>query len=232
MADGLMADGCAMDIVLFGKPGAGKGTQAPRIAAALGVPTVATGDVLRGAVRAGTPMGLAAKAYMDRGDLVPDDVILGIMKETLGRGEFARGSLLDGVVRTTPQADGMSRVLRELGRKVDAVLVFDVDDDELVQRLSGRTVCEQCQTPYTGREVGSRCDNCGGTLIRRKDDEPEAVRNRLAVYQRQTAPVLSWYQQNGTRIVTVDAVGAVDEVTRRALDALSSVGVGSIGTGR
>lgn len=218
-------DSRTMDIVLFGKPGAGKGTQAPRIAAALGVPTVATGDVLRGAVRAGTPMGLAAKAYMDRGDLVPDDVILGIMKETLAKSEFARGSLLDGVVRTVPQAEGMSRVLRELGRKIDAVLVFDIDDEELVARLSSRTVCEQCQTPYTGRKAGERCANCGGSLIRRKDDEPEAVRNRLAVYQRQTAPVLSWFEEHGTRVATVDAVGAVDEVTRRALDALAVAGV-------
>jgi adenylate kinase len=216
-----------MDIVLFGKPGAGKGTQAPRIAAALGVPTVATGDVLRGAVRAGTPMGLAAKAYMDRGDLVPDDVILGIMKETLGKGEFAKGSLLDGVVRTTPQAEGMTRVLHELGRRIDAVLVFDIDDDELVQRLSSRTVCEQCQTPYTGRDPGTRCDNCGGTLVRRKDDEADAVRNRLAVYERQTAPVLAWFEENETPIVTVNAVGSVDEVTRRGLDALTSVGVRS-----
>lgn len=214
-----------MDIVLFGKPGAGKGTQAPRIAAALGVPTVATGDVLRGAVRAGTPMGLAAKAYMDRGDLVPDEVILGIMKESLGKGEFAAGSLLDGVVRTTPQAEGMSRVLQELGRNVDAVLMFDIDDDELVQRLSSRVVCEQCQTPYTGREAGTRCDKCGGRLMRRKDDEPDAIRNRLAVYQRQTAPVLDWYRTNGTGIARVDAVGSVDEVTQRALDALSSLGI-------
>ena len=221
-----------MDIVLFGKPGAGKGTQAPRLAAALGVPTVATGDVLRGAVRAGTPMGLAAKGYMDRGDLVPDDVILGIMKETLGKGDFAGGSLLDGVVRTTPQAEGMGRVLGELGRKVDAVLVFDIHDDELVRRLSGRTVCEKCQTPYTGRDPGSRCENCGGTLIRRKDDEPEAIRNRLAVYQRQTAPVLAWYEENGVPIVTVDAVGSVGDVTRRALDALTSAGIGSNRNGR
>jgi adenylate kinase len=221
-----------MDIVLFGKPGAGKGTQAPRIAAALGVPTVATGDVLRAAVRAGTPMGLAAKAYMDRGDLVPDDVILGIMKEALAKGEFAAGSLLDGVVRTTPQAEGMSRVLRELGRQIDAVLMFDIDDDELVQRLSSRTVCEQCQTPYTGRAAGTACEKCGGTLMRRKDDEPEAVRNRLAVYQRQTAPVLDWYTQQGTGIVTVDAVGSVDDVTRRALDGLATLGIGGNGQRR
>ena len=221
-----------MDIVLFGKPGAGKGTQAPRIAAALGVPTVATGDVLRAAVRTGTPMGLAAKEYMDRGDLVPDEVILGIMKETLAKGDFASGSLLDGVVRTTPQAEGMTRVLRELGRKVDAVLMFDIDDEQLVQRLSGRTVCEQCQTPYTGRPAGDTCTSCGGKLVRRKDDEPDAVRNRLAVYERQTAPVLDWYQQHDTPIVRVDAVGDVDEITRRGLAALSTLGINGTGRGR
>jgi adenylate kinase len=214
-----------MDIVLFGKPGAGKGTQAPRIAAALGVPTVATGDVLRAAVREGTPMGREAKAFMDRGDLVPDAVILGIMKEALAKEEFARGSLLDGVVRTTPQAEGMSRVLRDLGRQIDAVLMFDIDDDELVQRLSARTVCDTCQTPYTGRQPGERCEKCGGTLVRRKDDEPEAVRNRLAVYERQTAPVLAWYEATNTPIAVVDAVGSVDDVTRRALEALGGVGV-------
>ena len=174
-------------------------------------------------------MGLAAKAYMDRGDLVPDDVILGIMKESLGNGELAKGSLLDGVVRTTPQADGMTRVLRDLGRRIDAVLMFDIDDELLVQRLSGRTVCEQCQTPYTGRAAGEACDNCGGRLVRRKDDEPDAIRNRLAVYQRQTAPVLDWYAQHGTPIVRVDAVGAVDDVTRRALDALSTLGLTGAG---
>jgi adenylate kinase len=214
-----------MDIVLFGKPGAGKGTQAPRIAAALGVPTVATGDVLRAAVREGTPMGREAKAFMDRGDLVPDEVILGIMKETLAKDEFTAGSLLDGVVRTTPQAEGMSRVLEEIGRRIDAVLMFDIDDEELVRRLSARTVCEQCQTPFTGREAGTKCDKCGGTLMRRKDDEPEAIRNRLAVYQRQTAPVLEWYRANGTPIATVNAVGSVDDVTRRALDSLAAVGI-------
>ena len=214
-----------MDIVLFGKPGAGKGTQAPRIAAALGVPTVATGDVLRSAVREGTPMGREAKAYMDRGDLVPDSVILGIMKETLAKPEYASGSVLDGVVRTTPQAEGMERTLRELGRRIDAVLVFDVADEELVRRLSDRTVCEQCQTPYTGREAGNRCDKCGGTLVRRKDDEPEAIRNRLAVYAKQTAPVLEWYERHGTSIATVDAVGTVDDVTRRAVEALRGLGL-------
>ncbi len=209
-----------MNIVLFGKPGAGKGTQATRLAEALGLPTLATGDVLRGAVREGTPLGKAAKAAMERGDLVPDDVILGIMKETLAKPAYARGVILDGVVRTVPQAEGLERVFEELGRRVDVVLAFDIDNEEIVARLGGRTVCEKCQTPYTGREPGGRCDKCGGALVRRKDDEPEAIRRRLQVYEAQTAPVFEWYSRNGARIATVDAVGTVEEVTARALRAL------------
>jgi adenylate kinase len=209
-----------MNILLFGKPGAGKGTQAPRLSEALGVPTLATGDVLRHAVREGTPLGKKAKEFMDRGDLVPDDVILGIMAETLGKQEYARGVILDGVVRTVPQAEGLDRVFKSLKRKLDAVLRFDIENDEIVRRLSDRTVCESCQTPYTGREPGSTCDKCGGTLARRKDDEPAAIRNRLAVYEKQTAPVFDWYKRNGTRMATVNAVGDVAAITKRALKAL------------
>jgi adenylate kinase len=211
-----------MIIVLFGKPGAGKGTQAPLLAAALGVPTLATGDELRAAIRAGTPLGLEAKGYMDRGDLVPDDVILGIIKAALCEPRTANGVLFDGVVRTVPQAEGLAKALRELGKKVDGVLSFEIDDDEIVRRLASRTVCENCQTPYTGREPGSVCEKCGGTLVRRKDDEPEAVRNRLAVYRKQTAPVLDWYKQHDTKVSTIDAVGPVQDVTMRALGALAS----------
>jgi adenylate kinase len=210
-----------MNIVLFGKPGAGKGTQATRLGSALGLPTLATGDVLRGAVREGTPLGKAAKAAMDRGDLVPDDVILGILKDTLAKPDYARGVILDGVVRTVPQAEGLERVLSELGRKVDLVLAFDVDNEEIVRRLGGRTVCEKCQTPYTGREPGSRCEKCGGTVVRRRDDEPDAVRRRLEVYQAETAPVFEWYTRNGARVAVVDAVGSVQDVTARALRALN-----------
>ena len=211
-----------MDIVLFGKPGAGKGTQAPRLASALGVPTLATGDVLRAAVKEGTRRGLEAKAYMERGDLVPDEVIMAIVKEALAHDGARKGTVLDGVVRTTPQAEGLERALESLGRRVDAVLCFDIDDEEIVRRLSSRTVCESCQAPYMGKEPGSPCEKpgCTGRLVRRKDDEPEAVRNRLAVYQRQTAPVLDWYRQHGTRIATVNAIGTPDEVTGRAITAL------------
>lgn len=210
-----------MIIVLFGKPGAGKGTQAPLLAARLGVPTLATGDVLRGAVRGGTRLGVEAKGFMDRGDLVPDSVILGIVGEELTKPEYARGAILDGVVRTVPQAEGLSRMLATIGRRVDAVLVFDIENDEIVRRLSARTVCERCQTPYMGREPGTPCDkNDGGKLVRRKDDEPDAIRTRLGVYDAQTAPVLDWYRANGGKVVVVDAVGAVDEITARVCKAL------------
>jgi adenylate kinase len=211
-----------MIIVLFGKPGAGKGTQAPLLAAKLSVPTLATGDVLRGAVRAGTKLGLEAKAFMDRGDLVPDSVILGIVAEELKHPEYAGGVILDGVVRTVPQAEGLSAMLETLGRGVDAVLVFDIDNDEIVNRLSTRTVCEKCQTPYMGREPGTPCDKKdGGKLVRRKDDEPDAIRTRLRVYEEQTAPVLDWYRWHAGNVIVINAVGPVDQITARALQALN-----------
>ncbi len=216
-----------MVIVLFGKPGAGKGTQAPRLAAALDVPILATGEALRAALRAGTPMGLAAKAFMDRGDLVADDVILGIIKETLSQPAYTKGAVLDGVVRTVPQAAGLEKVLADLGRSLDAVLVFDIPDDEIISRISSRLTCDKCSAPFTGREPGESCDvaGCvsgqgGGVLVRRKDDDPEAVKTRLDAYRKSTEPVLAWYEQNGDRIATIDAVGAIDEITGRARLAL------------
>ena len=209
-----------MIIVLLGPPGAGKGTQGERIAERLGIPKVATGDVLRAALRDGTKLGLEAKAFMDRGDLVPDRVILGIMKETMNSKEASKGAILDGVVRTVPQAEGLGLMLAELGKKVHSVLLFKVDDDELVERLSGRTVCEKCQTPYSGRQPGETCEKCGGKLVRRKDDEPESIRNRLAVYRAQTEPVIDWYKKNDGKILEIEATGSLDDVTARAMKAL------------
>lgn len=211
-----------MIIVLLGPPGAGKGTQGERLAARLGVPKIATGDVLRAAVREGTPLGLEAKAAMDRGDLVPDAVIMGIMKETLAAPSAANGVILDGVVRTTPQAEGLKTMLAGLGRQVDAVLLFEIDEDVLVRRLSGRTTCDTCQKPFFGREPGETCTENGvtGTLVRRKDDEPEAVRKRLEVYHAQTEPVVAWYEADGDRLLRIDAEGSLDEVEARAVDAL------------
>jgi adenylate kinase len=212
-----------MIIVLFGKPGAGKGTQAPLLSAALGVPTLATGNELRAAIRAGTDLGREAKGYMDRGDLVPDTVILGLIKQALSEPRTAAGVLLDGVVRTVPQAEGLAAACAELGKQVDAVLCFEIEDDEIVKRLASRTVCEKCQSPRADAEPGTTCaqPGCGGTLVRRRDDEPEAIRNRLDVYRKQTAPVLQWYREHGTKVAVIDAVGSVQDVTARALDALA-----------
>ena len=212
-----------MLLVLLGPPGAGKGTQGERLAARLGVPKIATGDVLRAAVRDGTPLGLAAKAAMDRGDLVPDDVIQGIMKEALTGPPAANGAILDGVVRTIPQAEGLRDMLASVDRELDAVLLFDIETEELVRRLSGRTTCNACQRPFFGREPGEPCecpDGTMGVLVRRSDDEPEAVRKRLDVFTAQTQPVIEWYRRNGARVIAINAVGTLDEVEARAIAGL------------
>jgi len=208
-------------VVLLGPPGAGKGTQGERIAASLGVSKLATGDVLRAAVKAGTQLGLEAKGFMDRGDLVPDSVILGIIKEALLSPTYTKGAILDGVVRTVPQAEGLKRMTAGIGKGVDVVLDFQIDDELLVERLSGRTTCDKEQKPFTGLDVGRPCpDQCGGTLVRRADDEPDAIRNRLKVYHAQTKPVLDWYVAEGANVRHINAVGSFDDVFARALKAV------------
>jgi adenylate kinase len=213
-----------MIVVLLGPPGAGKGTQGERIAADLGVPKISTGDVIRAAIAAGTPLGLKAKAAYDRGDLVPDDVIMGIIRETIAAPQQARGVILDGVVRTVPQAEGLADTLKALGRTLDVVMLFEIPDELLVARLSARTVCDACSMTFSGMEPGQVHTACvkspKGTLVRRKDDEPDAVRNRLRVYQQQTAPVIAWYAAHGANIARVDAVGTVEEVRSRARKAV------------
>ena len=210
-----------MIIVLLGPPGAGKGTQGERLAATLGVPKIATGDLFRAALREGTPMGLAAKQYMERGELVPDSVILGILRDALAAPSAAKGAILDGAVRTVPQAEGLAEMLAGIGRAVDVVLLFEANWDELVRRLSARTTCDVCQTPYTGLEAGAECPkNDGGHLVHRKDDEPAAIRRRLEVYEEQTAPVVAWYEKQGLPVMRIDAIGSLDEVTARATAAL------------
>jgi adenylate kinase len=209
-----------MLIVLLGPPGVGKGTQGAILAAELGIPKIATGDVLRAAAAAGTPMGLAAKAAMDRGDLVTDDIILGIVREALEQ-DAKDGAILDGVVRTVGQAEGLQATVASLGRSIDVVLLFEAATEELVRRLSGRTTCENCQTPYSGREPGTACDKCGGKLVRRADDDPASIRRRMQEYEAKTAPVIDWYRASGVRMETIDAIGTLEEVTARARAALN-----------
>jgi adenylate kinase len=185
-----------VDILLLGPPGAGKGTQGALIATRLGLPKFATGDLLRDAVKRGSPLGLKAKAVMEAGHLVSDDVILGIVREELVKPEAANGVIFDGVVRTIPQAEGVERLLRERGRRMDAVLFFDVTDEEILARLTRRRSLEQ-----------------------RADDDPAAVAIRLRAYREQTAPVLDWYEQRNL-LRRIPAIGSVEEIAQRVRQVL------------
>jgi adenylate kinase len=208
-----------MRVAFLGPPGAGKGTQARELAREWGVPQVATGDMLREAMAAGTPLGREAKQFYDRGDLVPDDVILRMVAERFQRPDAARGFILDGFPRTIAQADGLAAMLERLGQKLDAVVYFDVSEEELLRRLTGRRLCRQCQTSYhvvfAPPKREGVCDKCGGELYQREDDSEATVRNRLTVYQRQTAPLLDYYRQRGL-LRTVSGEGPVEKI-RQAL---------------
>jgi adenylate kinase len=204
------------DLILFGPPGAGKGTQGALLAERFGLLRLSTGDVLREAVRQGTQMGLAARRYMDAGELVPDDVLLGIVGDYL-QGEAAeQGVIFDGFPRTLPQARGLDELLRTLGRGLEAVLVLEVDDEALIRRLSGRRSCASCGAVFNvetdpPRQEG-RCNNCGGELVLRPDDEPATVRRRLQVYTEQTAPLLDYYDATPVAVRRLDGQLSVDAV--------------------
>ncbi len=204
-----------MRLLFLGPPGAGKGTQARELAREWGVPQVATGDMLREAMDAHTPLGREAKQFYDRGELVPDDVILRMVAERFRQPDAAKGFILDGFPRTIAQADGLAAMLDALGQKLDAVVYFDVSEAELVRRLTGRRLCRQCQTPFHAVSAPPRregvCDTCGGELYQRADDGEATVRNRLAVYARQTAPLLDYYRRRGL-LRTVPGEGAVDRI--------------------
>lgn len=207
-----------MYLILLGPPGAGKGTQAERLQAQLGLPHIASGDLFRENLRNETELGRLAKQYMDRGELVPDDVTIAMVRERLERPDCANGAILDGFPRTTAQAEALDRMLADMGEKLDAVISFEVDEDEVVRRLSGRRICRQCQTPYhiefDPPKQDGVCDRCGGELYQRDDDKPETVRNRLRVYLEQTAPLVEHYRKAGL-LHTVDAMGDIDTVTDR-----------------
>jgi len=205
-----------MRLILMGPPGAGKGTQGERLAGELDVPRYGTGDMLRDARREGTELGRRAAEYMDAGELVPDEVILGIVQEALERPEAADGFVFDGFPRTLEQAMGLRDVLRQRDEEVDAVLYLEVPEEELVRRLSSRRVCRDCGHVQRAGAVEDGCEACGGELYQREDDRPETVRRRLEVYRRQTEPVLEWYRRRSSVPVhEVDGTGSVEDVQRR-----------------
>jgi adenylate kinase len=210
-------------LVLVGPPGAGKGTQAQFIAEHVAVPKISTGDIFRANVSEGTPLGLEAKKFMDKGDLVPDAVTIEMVRARLGEPDAADGFLLDGFPRTVPQAEVLDEILREIGVKLDVVLELVVDNDEVVRRLSGRRTCKTCNhiwhVEFDPPSAEGVCDLDGGELFQREDDKPETVENRLEVYDEQTAPLVSYYASRGV-LVGLDATGPVDDVTTRAMDAL------------
>jgi adenylate kinase len=210
-------------LVLVGPPGAGKGTQAQFIAEHVGVPKISTGDIFRANVSQGTPLGLQAKQFMDRGDLVPDEVTIDMVRNRLQEKDALEGFLLDGFPRTVPQAETLDDILRETGAKLDVVLELVVDNEEVVRRLSGRRTCRTCNhiwhVDFDPPQVEGVCDLDGGELFQRDDDKPATIENRLEVYDEQTAPLIAYYAGRGV-LVGIDATGPVDDVTLRAIDAL------------
>lgn len=204
-----------MRIVLMGPPGAGKGTQAKKLCEAFGVPQVSTGDILRAAVNQGTELGKKAKEYMDQGLLVPDEVITGIVKERLRKSDVEKGFILDGFPRTIPQAESLEKILEEMGIKLDAVINIVVPREELIERFTGRRVCENCGSTYhikynPPKQEGI-CDKCGGRLIVRADDDVKTVEKRIDVYERETKPLIDYYKSKNL-LVNIDGNRPIEEV--------------------
>jgi len=195
-----------MNIILLGPPGAGKGTQAKKIAENYKLPHISTGDILRENISNNTPLGIKARSYMSRGELVPDELLITIIKERLSRQDCSNGFLLDGYPRTIPQADALQMILTESNRNIDVVLNIDVDDEELIKRLSGRRMCK-CGASYhvifNLPEKDGVCNLCKGKLYQREDDKEEAIKNRLIVYKKQTQPLIEYYKDKGL-IRTID----------------------------
>ena len=211
-----------MKMILLGPPGAGKGTQAEILSRAFDIPTISTGNILRAAVKAGTPTGLKAKSYMDAGKLVPDEVIIGIVQERLAQEDCKGGFILDGVPRTIAQAEA----LEEHGIEFDHVISLEIDDDAIVKRMDGRRVCTQCGAPFHTESKPPKqegvCDLCGGALMERDDDKPETVRDRLVVYHNETEPLKHFYEARGKLDMVPGDLGTIQDTTRAIKEALEA----------
>ena len=211
-----------LNLILLGPPGAGKGTQASTLVEEFDLPYIATGDILRAAVKEGTDLGKQAKSQMDAGELVSDEIIVGVVAERLRADDTRDGFILDGFPRTIPQAGALDQKLAEMGRSLTAVLLIDAPDDEVIKRISGRRICPEGHVYHVDYDPPERegiCDRDGEPLTQRDDDKPEKVRRRLEVYHEQTAPLIAFYAEKGV-LVGIDATGPVDDVTERAIAAL------------
>ncbi|KDP65012.1 adenylate kinase [Staphylococcus epidermidis] len=212
-----------MNIILMGLPGAGKGTQASEIVKKFPIPHISTGDMFRKAIKDETDLGKEAKSYMDRGELVPDEVTVGIVKERISEDDAKKGFLLDGFPRTIDQAESLSQIMSELDREIDAVINIEVPEEELMNRLTGRRICEKCGTTYhlvfNPPKVDGICDIDGGKLYQREDDNPETVSNRLSVNVKQSKPILEYYNNKGV-LKNIDGSKDIDEVTNDVIDIL------------
>jgi len=214
-----------MKLILLGPPGAGKGTQAKMLTELYGIPQISTGDILRAAVKEGTPMGKKAKSCMDAGELVPDEVVVGIVRERLQKADCVPGFILDGFPRTVPQADALAETLQQLDKELDAVVSLEVDIEALVERLTGRRTCKSCGRGYHVRfdapKQADVCDACGGELIQRDDDQETTIRKRLDVYREQTEPLVAYYRAAGL-LRALDGMQPIDEVQRQLTDLLQA----------
>ncbi len=214
-----------MKLILLGPPGAGKGTQAKMLTEHFSIPQISTGDILRAAVKAGTAMGLKAKEYMDAGGLVPDQVVVGIVRDRLQQADCVNGFILDGFPRTVPQADALQVSLSKMHKELDRVISLDVDAEALVERLTGRRTCKECGRGYhitfdPSREEG-KCDTCGGALFQRDDDQEATIRKRLQVYADQTSPLINYYRDAGV-LLELDGMQPISQVQEKMLSLLQA----------
>ena len=212
-----------MRLVLLGAPGAGKGTQAKMLIDKYGIPQISTGDILRKAVADGTPLGKEAKSYMDSGGLVPDSVVIGLVKERLGQDDCKKGYILDGFPRTTPQAEALDVELTAMNTPLSDALSVDVPMDHLMKRLTGRRTCKSCQQMYNVNfsppQKDGVCDKCGGELMQRDDDKEETIKNRLDVYEKSTAPLIDYYKGKGI-LKSVEGTGSIDDIFNKVCSIL------------